>query len=150
MRRARARGDVGQVGGFEAIPFGVLIFVLGALLVTNAWAVIDAKLAVTAAAREAARVYVEAPDAGEAETLAVNAARSELTARGRGSSRASVRIAAGSFVRCRMVTVEVTYVVPTITLPFVGGWGDGLRVSARHGEIVDPYRNGPEGEADCA
>ncbi len=41
----RARGDAGQVGGFEAIPFGVLVFVLGALLITNAWAVIDAKLA---------------------------------------------------------------------------------------------------------
>ena len=74
----RARGDAGQVGGFEALPFGVLIFVLGALLVTNAWAVIDAKLAATAAAREAARVYVESADAASAESLGVDAARSEL------------------------------------------------------------------------
>jgi len=30
------RDDRGQVAGIEAIPFGVLIFVVGALLVTNA------------------------------------------------------------------------------------------------------------------
>ena len=42
--RQRASGDAGQVGGFEALPFGVLIFVVGVLLITNAWAVIDAKL----------------------------------------------------------------------------------------------------------
>jgi hypothetical protein len=141
---------VGQVGGFEALPFGVLIFVLGALLVTNAWAVIDAKLAATAAAREAARVYVESPDAASAESFGVEAARAELRARGRTPSRAAVQITAGGFLRCRLVTFEVTYSVPTITLPFIGGWGDGLDVTARHGEIVDPYRNGPAGEADCA
>ena len=95
-------------------------------------------------------MYVEAADAGEAEGLAVAAARAELVARGRRDSRATVRMAAGSFERCRLVTFEVTYVVPTITLPLIGGWGDGMRVRARHGEIVDPYRNGPEGEADCA
>ncbi|MBA2283441.1 MAG: hypothetical protein H0W25_19710, partial [Acidimicrobiia bacterium] len=52
------RDERGQMGGIEALPFGLLIFVVGALLVANAWAVIDAKLAVTAAAREAARTWV--------------------------------------------------------------------------------------------
>ena len=41
--RQRASGEAGQVGGFEALPFGVLIFVVGVLLITNVWAVIDAK-----------------------------------------------------------------------------------------------------------
>jgi hypothetical protein len=145
----RVRGDTAQVGGFEAVAFGVLVFVLGALLVTNAWAVVDAKVAATAAAREAARVFVEAPDSGDAEGLAMAAAGAELVARGRDAARATVRIAAGSFARCELVTFEVSYVVPTVSLPFIGGWGDGIRVSARHGEIVDPYRNGPEGEASC-
>jgi hypothetical protein len=146
----RLHSDSGQVGGFEALPFGVLVFVLGALLVANAWAVIDAKVAAAAAAREAARAYVEAPDAAGAEPLAIEAARAELAARGRNPARAVVLVATGTFTRCQMVTLEVSYVVPTITLPFIGGWGDGLHVSARHGEIVDPYRNGPEGEARCA
>jgi len=146
----RARGDAGQAGGFEVLPFGVLIFVAGVLLVTNVWAVVDAKLTVTAAAREAARVYVESPDAGEAEPRALDAARSEIRARGRDADRASLRVLGGGFARCQMVTLEVSYVAPTIALPFVGGWGDGVRVTARHGEIVDPYRNGPEGESSCA
>jgi hypothetical protein len=148
--RIRARGDRGQVGGFEALPFGVLIFVVGVLLVANAWAVIDAKLAATAAAREGARAYVESPDASEAETAAIDAATAALTSRGRDAARSTIHVVGGEFERCHLVTLEVTYVVPTLTLPFLGGWGDGVRVSARHGEIVDPYRNGPEGEADCA
>ena len=148
--RSRTTGDRGQVGGFEALPFGVLIFVVGVLLVTNAWAVIDAKLAATAAAREGARAYVESSDASEAEGDAIDAATGELATRGRDVSRSTIQVVAGEFERCHLVTLEVSYVVPTLTLPFVGGWGDGIHLSARHGEIVDPYRNGPEGEADCA
>jgi phenylalanyl-tRNA synthetase beta chain len=52
-RAPRLGGDGGQVAGIEALPFGVLIFVVGALLITNLWAVIDTKIAVDAAAREA-------------------------------------------------------------------------------------------------
>ena len=64
--RDRLRGDHGVVGGIEVLPFGVLIFVVGSLLVANAWAVVDTKFMVTSAAREAARTYVEAPDQGTA------------------------------------------------------------------------------------
>ena len=53
------RDDRGVVGGVEAIPFGLLLFVAGTLLVANAWAVIDAKMAATSAAREAARTYMK-------------------------------------------------------------------------------------------
>jgi hypothetical protein len=36
----RDRGDDrGQVGGIEVLPFGLLVFVVGTLLVANAWAV---------------------------------------------------------------------------------------------------------------
>ena len=45
MRARRCAGDAGQVGGIEALPFGLLIFVVGTLLIANAWAVIDAKFA---------------------------------------------------------------------------------------------------------
>ena len=45
MRRMRRwdglmADDRGQVGGIEALPFGLLVFVVGALLVANAWAVV--------------------------------------------------------------------------------------------------------------
>ena len=59
---ARCRGDAGQVGGIEALPFGLLIFVVGSLLIANAWAVVDAKFATDAAARQAVRTFVEADD----------------------------------------------------------------------------------------
>ncbi|MGZ4694068.1 MAG: hypothetical protein ACXWA3_10620, partial [Acidimicrobiales bacterium] len=52
------RDDRGQLAGIEVLPFGVLVFVVGALLITNAWAVVDAKIAVDAASREAVRTYV--------------------------------------------------------------------------------------------
>ncbi len=68
-----AAGDAGQAG-LEAVLFGVLVFVLGTMLVVNAWAVVDAKLAATSAAREAARSYVEAPTAQVADADARRAA----------------------------------------------------------------------------
>ncbi len=145
----RACGDRGQVGGVEALPFGVLIFVAGALLVANTWAVIDAKLAVTAAAREEpTRTSRPAARARPNQLRSMLLMPRSRLADGT-RSRATVVVAEGSFSRCTMVTLEVAYVVPTLTLPFVGSWGNGMRVTARHGEIVDPYRNGPEGEADC-
>ena len=57
----RCRGDDGFVGGTEGILFGVVVFVFGTLILFNAWAVIDAKMAVSSAARETARTLVEGP-----------------------------------------------------------------------------------------
>ena len=34
----RRRSDRGQVGGIEVLPFGLLVFVVGTLLVANVWA----------------------------------------------------------------------------------------------------------------
>ena len=85
LERARRamRDERGQVGGLEAIPFGILVFVVGALLAASAWAVVDTKLAVVSAAREAARTYVEAgsaDDGVEQGTLAAEEAMGELGA----------------------------------------------------------------------
>ncbi len=46
------------------------------------------------------------------------------------------------FERCAPVTFEVSYDVATITLPWIGGFGGGVfTTSARHREIVDPFRD---------
>ena len=37
MTPGRAHGDAGQVGGIEALPFGLLIFVVGTLLIALTW-----------------------------------------------------------------------------------------------------------------
>jgi hypothetical protein len=146
------RADGGFAGGIEVLPFGVLIFVVGSLLVANAWAVIDAKMAVTAAAREAARTYVEADDAIDGRSSAEAAARAALDGHGRDPGRSTVAIAHegdAPFARCVRVTVEVHHPVPAIVLPSVGGYGDGFDVTATHTELIDPFRDGLEAGGRC-
>jgi len=134
----------GFVGGFEVLPFGLLVFVAGTLLITNAWAVYDAKVAASAAAREAVRAYVEADSSADAAQLAREAGLEAIAGHGRDPMRAEIEWAVGpDFRRCALNTVVVHYRVPTLTVPFVGAFGGGVvETSGRHSEIVDPYRSG--------
>jgi len=143
-RRAasRSNSESGQLGGIEVVPFGLLVFVVGALLLANAWAVIDAKMATTSAAREATRAYVEAADQGAAEAAASRAADASISGHGRDPSKLRLANNAPAFARCARVVYEARYTVPAITLPFVGGFGHGFTVVGRHAEIIDPFANG--------
>jgi hypothetical protein len=158
---ARRSDDRGQVGGVEALPFGVLIFVIGTLLIVNAWAVVDAKLATDAAAREATRRFVEAPvvdgpGVRDAESSAVAAGLDALAAEGRDPGRATVALTglsapdgSGGYVRCARASFTATYRVPALTLPWIGGYGAGFQVTSTHTELVDPFRNGVPGSAEA-
>ena len=149
-RRSRDRDESGQVAGIEAIPFGLLVFVVGVLLVTNAWAVIDAKMTVASAAREAARAYVEAVDAGDAPVAAQAAAGDVVRAGGRDPARLELTSPSSGFTRCQRVTFVAAYPVPAITLPWIGGVGHGFTARARPSALVDPYRSGvPLGADRC-
>jgi hypothetical protein len=143
------RDECGQ-GGIEAVALGVLVFIAGVLIVANAWGVLDAKFAASSAAREAARAYVEAPDAALALPTADAAAREAMAGHGRAPGKASVVLVEGAFARCQRVTFEVRYPVPALTIPFLGAAGSGFTAKARHSEIVDPYRSGLAGRASCA
>lgn len=157
--RTAAHTDAGQVGGIEALPFGILVFVIGALLVANAWAVVDAKLAVDAAARQATRHYVESDVAApghpdDQEQAAIDAGLAALEAHGRDPGDASIGLSAltgsggqSGFTRCARATFTVTYQVPALTVPWVGGFGDGIDVTSSHSELVDPFRSGVPGSA---
>jgi hypothetical protein len=147
----------------EVLPFGVLLFVIGTLLVANCWAVVDAKLATDAAAREATRRFVESPvvaaDAGgDAEAQAVAAGLDALAAHGRDPDTATVALTAldgpggaGAYTRCARATFTATYRVPALTLPWIGGFGEAFTVTSSHTELVDPYRDGVPGSAElCA
>lgn len=147
--RRPARGEEGFAGGIEGLLFGLLIFVVGTLLVANAWGVVDTKLAADAAAREAARTYVEAPDASSAATAATQAADDALAGYGRVPSRGTVTLVSGGFSRCSRITIEVRYAAPLVDLPLIGRMGSGESVTARHSEVVDPYRTGLGGVAAC-
>lgn len=126
----------------EVIPFGVLTFVVGVLLVANAWAVIDAKMAVSAAAREATRAFVEAPVGGDPMGLADAAARSAIAGAGRDPAKLTLTPLEAVFERCETVQYEASYRVPAVQVPWVGGFGAGFTATARHAEVVDPYRSG--------
>jgi Flp pilus assembly protein TadG len=142
---------VGTIGGMEMLPFGLLLFVVGGLLVTNAWGVVDTKLAVSAASREAVRRYVEAPDETTAGDDARAAADETLRGYGRNPAKATFQIDTDGrgFARCSRVTVRVTHDVPAIALPFIGGYGHSFTAASRSSEVVDPYRSGLPGEAAC-
>lgn len=148
-RPAVARGERGAVGGLEALPFSVLIFVAGSLLLLNAWGVIDAKFAVTSAAREATRTYAEAADPASGDAAARRTARDAIASYGRDPDRLELRGPRGAFVRCARVSYTATYPVPAIRVPFVGGFGHGFDVTATHTERIDDLRSGLPGEARC-
>ena len=145
-RRRRWVDESGFVGGFEALPFGFLVFVVGVALLVNAWGVIDAKLASSAAAREAARAFVEsrAGDAAgamvEARAAAAGAIEGHKAEVGRWDIRSEGR---ADLRRCARVTFVVSYDVPTFRLPWIGGFGGSvITATGRHSEVVDPYREG--------
>lgn len=151
QRAPRRYDDAGQVAGIEVLPFGFLIFVVGVLLLANAWAVVDAKLAVTSAAREAARSYVESDDPEGAAASAQIAADDALRGQRGSTTGADLRIELhGPFARCTRVTAEVRLEVPAVGLPFIGGFGQSFDVGAAHSEVIDPYRSGMPGEVTCA
>jgi hypothetical protein len=151
------------VAGIEAIPFGILIFVVGALFIANVWAVVDAKSAVDATAREATRHYVESQVDGsttaeDAADSAVRAGLAALAARGRDPSQATVELTGldgvggqSGFTRCARATFTAEYDVPALTIPWIGGFGHGFTVTSHHSELVDPFRGGVPGSSQsCA
>ncbi len=148
--RIKLVDESGFAGGAEALPFGVLVFVIGGLLLANAWGVIDAKLAAYSAAREATRAYVESPSSSADYAIqnAQQAAGEAIAGHGRDPSKMKlVTVNDASYTRCSPITFEVSYPVSTISLPWVKGLGVGsITVRASHSELVDPYRSGVPGQ----
>jgi hypothetical protein len=127
----------------------MLIFVVGALLIANAWSVIDAKMAVSGAAREATRAYVEARNRDVAEAVARQAAEDSIRGHGRNPNRLRLSNNDPQFVRCERVEYEARYTVSALSLPFIGGFGHGFTVTGRHTEIIDPFVDGLSAENRC-
>lgn len=159
-RRAWSHRDAddGAIAGLEALAFGALIFVAGTLLIVNAWGVIDAKFAVSAAAREATRTFVEAPggSVADARSQAHDAALRTLVGHGKtGAPHIEIAMAGetpvGGLVRCAPVVATVRYHVPSLFVPFVGTFGAlGFTVQGTYTEVVDPFRSGLGGGDGCA
>lgn len=149
-RQGRHEQD-GFVAGLEALAFGVLVFVVGTLVVLNAWTVVDAKFAVEGAAREAARSVVETAatvgGAGaptDAHRAVARAAADEVLAglRGPGSRVDEDVQVLGSIQRGACIEVRVSMQVPVVRLPLLGSPGGTRPVIGTHRERVDPFRSG--------
>lgn len=147
----RDADEGGQIGGVEGVVFGVLVFVLGTLVVANAWGVIDAKMAAASAAREGTRAFVESsgPSAAEAMAEAEAAARDAISGYGRDPARMVFAPEVADFARCGRVVVRVEYGVPLVAIPMIGRYGHGFTAVARHSEIVDPFRSGLDDRGGC-
>ncbi len=142
----RIAAQDGLSAGAEVLVFGTMIFFVGFLLVINTWNIIDADMAVTAAAREAARTYVESDSSAAAAAEANQAAADALTSLGRDQPH-TVSID-GGLTRCERVTATVVMAVDPVRMP--GGFFDDIvQVRSSHTELVDPYRSGLPGTAVC-
>ncbi len=131
------------------LPFSVLIFVFGTLLLVNAWGVIDAKFAVTSASREAARTYAESDGGHEGETAASAAADDAIAAYGRDPEKLELSEPEGAFVRCGEVTYTASYPVPAIRIPVIGGFGRAFDVTSSHTTRIDRLRAGLDAASAC-
>lgn len=152
MSRDRLRSDAGQVGGIEVIPFGILTFVLAMLVIANVWGAVDADLATTSAAREAVRAFVEAPDEESAQSRAESAAQQAFQGQGRTAGATSLSISYTGdrgWSRCSRVTVTVRHPVHAFHIPIIGGFGHGFDAVASESEVIDPFRSGLPGDAQC-
>lgn len=121
----------------------------GLVLLSSAWGAVDAKATAAAAAREAARAYVEAADGDSGADAARAAAEDVARGYGRDPSRLGLVRSGEAFARCARITYQASYPLPVLRVPFLDSSVGGWTVSARHSEIVDPYRSGLPRAADC-
>lgn len=146
-RRARhrlaGRSERGAIGGAEGLLFGMLILVGGTLMIVSAWAVLDTRMALDAAAREYLRSYTEQTDLARARAAGDRAAIEVL--RARGNNPAAVEITTvdeNGFGPCALARVQLSSTVHWIHAPLVDaldGIGDS-RIRVTHSELIDAHR----------
>lgn len=141
--------DESGLVGAEVLPFVALVFIVGTLVFAQAWAALDAKLAATAGAREAARSFVEHPGPGTSDAVdaAVAAGSGAISGYGIDGARGIDAVGRPRLRRCEQVTFEARQEVPR--LAFGQMRRSPMIVRARASEMVDPFRHGLGGRAPC-
>lgn len=141
------RDTRGFVAGAEALLFGLLVLVFGTLVVLNAWTALDARLALAGTAREAVRAAVTAPPGADLDRVATDAAVAAAAAQGRDPDALQLVWLDGGQppvqARCAAVRLQVRTTVEVVAVPRWLTRG-GYRVTAEHGERIEPFRSGLE------
>ncbi|MGH3850169.1 MAG: hypothetical protein ACRDRT_10765, partial [Pseudonocardiaceae bacterium] len=96
------------------------------------------------AAREATRAYVETAPGDDPLARAQASAQAAIAGLGRRPDRLTLRLTDGSLARCRVVRFEASYPVPVVLIPWLAKSGHRITATARHAEVVDPFRTGLE------
>jgi len=137
-RRRAGSSEAGQAAGLETIPFGIIVFVGGLLLMVNLWAVVDTRAALDSAARDYLRAYTSSADSATGRRRGTAAVEASMT--GRNGTAGSVRITnpAAPFGPCRPATVVLRLEVPAFRAPFIGSIGNTV-VSTTQTELVQPF-----------
>ncbi len=143
------RDERGQVGGVEALAFGVLVLVLGTMGLATGWAVVDAKVAAASAARGAARTYVESDGSEAAWSSAADQGREAFAGHGRNPAALDLPRPQEPFGRCGPITVTASTSLDLPRIPGIRAVARRVRVQASHTEVVDPYRAGVARGGGC-
>ena len=138
----RARNDRGQVAGVETVAIGVLVFVAGLLIATNAWSVLTTRQTADSIAREYIRAYSEQPTRLAALAAGRRAAETVRSSHRIDPARLTIDEPT-TFAPCARVGVTAVIRVPLARLPFLGAVG-GYDVTVTQRERIDPYRAGIE------
>ncbi len=147
------RDESGFSGGLESLAFGALVFVFGTLIILNAWAVVDARFATAAAAREAVRAVVEAEPGRSEADLAAEAEHAAVQALSAYGYTVRPTLEFGDLAQSRCATIQVTVGVD-VRASIVPGFADAAvyPVRSSYAEVIDPFRPGlaaGDGVADC-
>ncbi len=147
--RRYIREQHGFVAGSEALIFGVLLFVGGSLVLLNAWRVIDARFAVSTAARAATHAAVVAPLDSAPEVRGRDAGIAAFEAAGYDRDQLELTVEAPvALERCREVRFNAVAEVEPVGAPAFG-WVHPIRVSASHTQVVDAHRSGLPSGLHC-
>jgi len=135
--RQEAGGESGQalVEAALAIPV-LLVLVFG---VVAAGRVVEAKIAVQAAARESSRALAVAPSEEQGIADALTAGENVANGYGLDGERLTIELDSGGFDRGGTVTSEVRYNVSLSDLPLLNFMD--VDVGASHSERIEFYRS---------
>src|SRR5581483_1465398 len=133
----RQSGERGQALIEVALVLPMLLIL--AFGVVGVGKVIEAKMGVSAVAREAARAAALANNGEEAWTRGMLRGQDVAAGYGLGNGSLELTVAPGSFRRGGAVQAGTSYSVDLASLPLMGWFH--VRVSSVHQEQIDPYRS---------